>query len=76
MDTLVQQKKELVQLIQSTDDVQILESIKNILKENEHDRLMKERLIAGALKSQEDIKNGRLFSKDEVIKITNRIVGK
>ncbi len=65
-------KTELQQMIERETDVSILQAIRKILLKTGLDPILKEKLTTRALKSEEDIKAGRVFSKEEVIQRTNR----
>jgi hypothetical protein len=76
METMIQQKQELVRMIESVNDPEILLAIKNLLNESNITDYDKNRLIEGALKSEEDYKAGRIFTREQVIERTNRILHK
>ncbi len=76
METMIQQKQELVRMIESVNDPEILLAIKNLLNESNFTDYDKNRLIEGALKSEEDYKAGRIFTREQVIERTNRILHK
>ncbi|MFN3803074.1 hypothetical protein [Belliella pelovolcani] len=59
-------KEEIQSLIEKEDNLQILELIKDVLIKYKNNSDLKERLTARALKSEEDIKVGRVFSKEEL----------
>lgn len=65
-------KTELRQMIENETDMSILEAIRTILLKTGLNPVLKEKLTTRALKSEEDIKAGRVFDKDEVIRRTNR----
>lgn len=69
-------KQEIVRLIESENDPCILEAIKNLLSPTEIDPILEEKLISRALKAEEDIKAGRLYTEEEVIQMTNHLVGR
>lgn len=65
-------KTELQQMIEHETDISVLQAIYTILLKTSLNPVLKEKLTLRALKSEEDIKSGRVFSKEEVIKRTNR----
>ncbi len=72
MMSVVEIKVELKKMIENEEDLSVLQAIRTLLKKTSLDPIVKEKLTIRALKSEEDIKQGRVFSKDEVIKRTNR----
>lgn len=68
-------KEELKQMIDQEDDLSILDAIKNLLNPT-IDPILQEKLTSRALKSLEDIRAGRVLTKEEVIQRTNHLVGK
>ena len=68
----VEIKTELQQMIEHENDISILEAIRTILLKTGLNPVLKEKLTLRALKSEEDIKAGRVFSKEEVIQRTTR----
>jgi hypothetical protein len=76
METIAQQKQELVRMIESVDNPEILEAIKNLLSDSERDLMIKQRMVFGALRSEEDFKAGRVYTREQVIERTNRILNK
>lgn len=71
MDTL-EIKIELQQMIELESDIQILEAIRTILQKTNSDPLLKEKLTNRALRSEEAIKMGKVFTREEVIQRTQR----
>lgn len=71
MDT-IEIKTELQQMIELESDVQILEAIRTILQKTNFDPVLKAKLTSRALKSEEAIKAGKVFTKEEVIQRTQR----
>jgi hypothetical protein len=65
-------KAELQHLIEIETDVSVLQAIYTILLKTGLNPKLKEKLTIRALKSEEDIKANRIFSKEEVIRRTNR----
>ena len=69
----VEIRTELQQMIEHETDISVLQAIRTILLKTRLNPILKEKLTIRALKSEEDIKTGRVFSKDEVIRRTNQI---
>lgn len=65
-------KTELQQLIIHESDVAVLEAIRTLLQKRGLNPTLKDKLSVRALKSEEDIKYGRVFSKEDVVKRTDR----
>jgi hypothetical protein len=65
-------KTELWQLIEHETDISVLQAIHTILLKTGLNPKLKEKLTLRALKSEEDIKANRVFSKEDVIRRTNR----
>ena len=63
-------KSELQQMIEQEKDMGILEAIRTILQKTRLNPMLKEKLTERALKSEKDITEGRLLSKDEIIQRT------
>ncbi|HLZ16959.1 MAG TPA: hypothetical protein VKQ08_07960 [Cyclobacteriaceae bacterium] len=63
-------KTELQQMIEQEKDMGILEAIRTILQKTRLNPMLKEKLTERALKSEKDITEGRLLSKDEIIQRT------
>lgn len=61
-------KAELQQLIESENDVSILESLRVLLKRTRMDKTLQAALSNRAQASEQDIAEGRLMSKSEVLK--------
>lgn len=76
MDAITQQKQELVRMIESVNNPEILDSIKNLLSDGERDLMLKQKMVFGALRSEEDFKAGRVYTREQVIERTNRILDK
>jgi hypothetical protein len=67
-------KKELRILIEKENDLHVLEAIKTLLVKTSLDPILKEKLTARALKSEEDIQEGRVYSKEEFeMKLDSRL---
>jgi hypothetical protein len=65
-------KTELQQMIERENDVSILEAIRTILQKTSLNPILKEKLTERALKSETDIAEGRLLSKEEIQQRTQR----
>jgi hypothetical protein len=65
-------KTELQQLIEHETDMSVLQAIYTILLKTSLNPKLKEKLTLRALKSEEDIKANRVFSKEEAIRRTSR----
>lgn len=59
-------KAELQKLIEQEKDLHILEAIRTLLKKSSLSPTLKEKLTSRALKSEHDIKEGRLLSRQEL----------
>ena len=59
-------KTELQQMIEREKDMSILEAIRTILQKTSLNPMLKEKLTERALKSEDDITEGRLLNKEEV----------
>jgi hypothetical protein len=68
----VEIKTELRQMIENETDISVLEAIRTILLKTGLNPVLKEKLTMRALKSEDDIKEGRVFGKEEVIRKTSR----
>ncbi len=66
-------KIELLQLIEREKDMSIMEAIRTLLQKNSLNPMLKEKLTERALKSEEDITEGRLLGKEEIQQRTQRI---
>jgi hypothetical protein len=65
-------KTELQQMIERENEVSILVAIRTILQKTNLNPLLKEKLTERALKSEKDISEGRLLSKEEIQQRTER----
>ena len=65
-------KTELQQMIEHETDMTVLQAIHTILQKTSLNPVLKEKLTARALRSEEEIKEGRVLGKDEVIRRTTR----
>jgi hypothetical protein len=68
----VEIKTELQQLIENETDLSVLQAIRTILLKTGLNPMLKEKLTQRALKSEEDIKSGRVFTKEEVVQRTRQ----
>ena len=68
-------KQELKRLIENENDVQLLESIKTMLVKSSLNTVLKDILTSRALKAEEDIQAGRLYSREELEKILEAKLG-
>lgn len=69
-------KTELKELIEQEKDLSILKAIKALLKKTTLDAIMREKLTQRAIQSEEDIKKGRVLSRAEMIKKTDKLIKK
>lgn len=58
-------KEELRTLIEKENDLQVLETIKGLLVKSSLDPILKEKLTSRAIKAEEDIKAGRVYTREE-----------
>lgn len=66
-------KRELKTLIEKEKDLHILEAIKTLLVKSGLDSSLKEKLTSRALKAEEDIQAGRVYTRKELEnKLDNR----
>lgn len=67
-------KQELRRLIEEEKDLHILEAIKTLLVKSSLDPILKEKLTLRALKAEEDIQAGRVYTRKEFEKkLDNRL---
>ena len=59
-------KQELRTLIEKENDLHILEAIKTLLVKSSLDPVLKEKLTSRALKAEEDIKAGKVYTREEL----------
>lgn len=59
-------KEELWNLIEKEDDLHISQAIKTLLVKFSLDPLLKNKLASRALKAEEDIKAGRVYTREEL----------
>jgi hypothetical protein len=65
-------KTEIKTLIENESDVEVLEAIYTLLQKTSLDPELKIRLTARALRSEEDLREGRIYDREEVIRRTQR----
>ena len=68
-------KQELKTLIEKENDLHILEAIKTILVKSSLDPVLKEKLTSRALKAEEDIRAGRVYTREEFEKKLDNKLG-
>ena len=61
-------RSELRQMIENETDISVLEAMRTILLKTGLNPLLKEKLTMRALKSEDDIKAGRIYDRNELIK--------
>ncbi|MEX2512506.1 MAG: hypothetical protein WD398_06345 [Cyclobacteriaceae bacterium] len=67
-------KKELRTLIDKENDLHVLEVVKTLLVKSSLDPILKEKLTSRALKAEEDINAGRVYTREEFEKkLDNRL---
>jgi len=67
-------KKELRSLIEKEKDLHVLEAIKTLLVKSSLNPILKEKLTSRALKAEEDIREGRVYTREEFEKkLDNRL---
>ncbi|MFM8851054.1 MAG: hypothetical protein ACKOE5_11750 [Cytophagales bacterium] len=71
METMAQQKQELVRMIESVNNPEILDALKSLLSDWDKDSMIKQRMVFGALRSEEDFKAGRVYTREQVTEKTN-----
>lgn len=67
----VEIKTELQRMIEQETDVNVLKAIRTILHKTSLNPILRDKLTSRALKSEDDIRSGRVFNKEEVIKRTS-----
>ena len=72
MDTITI-KSDLQKMINEQDDVNVLQAIYTLLQKTSLNPVLKTKLTNRAKQAEEDIVAGRIFTKDEIIQLTNRI---
>lgn len=74
--TALEIKTELKQLIDQQEDTSLLKAIKILLQKAGLDSSLREKLSGRALRAEKDIKDGRVMSRAEVVRKTNKLIGK
>ena len=69
-------KTELKELIEREKDLSILKAIKALLKKTTLDAILREKLTQRAINSEEDIKEGRVLNRSEIIRKTDKLIKK
>jgi hypothetical protein len=69
-------KVELQELIEQEKDLSILKAIKALLTKTALDTVLREKLTRRAIQSEDDIKEGRLLSRSEIIRKTDKLIKK
>lgn len=69
-------KTELKELIEKERDLSILKAIKALLRKTSLDTTLREKLSQRAIRSEEDIKSGRVLSRKEIIRQTDKLIKK
>ncbi len=69
-------KTKLKELIEKEMDLSILKAIKTLLRKTTLDTVLREKLSQRAIRSEEDIKSGRVFSRKEIIRQTDKVIKK
>ncbi len=67
-------KTELKELIEKEMDLSILKAIKTLLKKTTLDTVLRDKLTNRAIRSEEDIKEGRVLSRAEIIRQTDKLI--
>jgi len=68
-------KQELRMLIEKENDLHILEAIKTLLVKSSLDPILKEKLTSRALKAEDDIQSGRVYTREEFEKKLDKRLG-
>jgi sialic acid synthase SpsE len=69
-------KTELKELIERERDLSILKAIKVLLKKTTLDTVLRKKLTQRAIRSEEDIKKGRVLSRADIIRQTDKLIKK
>ena len=69
-------KIELKELIEKERDLSILKAIKALLRKTTLDTDLREKLSQRAIRSEEDIKSGRVLNRKEIIRQTDKLIKK
>ena len=65
-------KTQLQKMIEQENDIHVLEAIRTLLQKTRLNPVLKDKLTSRAMRSDEDIKAGRILAKEEVIRRTNK----
>lgn len=65
-------KTELQRMIEEEKDIKVLEAIHRFLEDSKLDPSLREKLTVRAKQSEDDIKGGRLYSREEITNRTTR----
>ncbi|MCG8321603.1 MAG: hypothetical protein MI921_19020 [Cytophagales bacterium] len=65
-------KTQLQKMIEQENDIHVLEAIRTLLQKTRLNPVLKDKLTSRAMRSDEDIKAGRILTKEEVIRRTNK----
>jgi hypothetical protein len=69
-------KVELKRLIDQEEDTNVLEALKILLNKTNLNVVLKEKLNSRTLKSEEDIKNQRVYNQDEIKERTKQFLNR
>ena len=72
MNTIVI-KSQLQKMIDEQDDINVLQAIYTLLQKTSLNSVLITKLTNRAKKAEEDIAEGRIFTREEIIQRTNRI---
>lgn len=65
-------KNEVKEMLEEISDINILQSIKNLMENSSNEVAIKQRIIEMAAKSESDINSGKVYSSNEAMKYLNR----
>lgn len=65
-------KNEVKEMLEEISDINVLQSIKNLLENSSNELAIQQRFIEMAEKSESDIISGKVFSSEEALKFLNR----
>jgi hypothetical protein len=75
--TTVEIRTELQKMINEQEDITILQAIRTLLQKTSLNQELKSKLTSRARRSEDDITAGKLYTKEDMRKRTNRIgIGK
>ena len=69
-------KTDLKALIEQEGDITILKAIKALLQKTALNPELKEKLTRRAIQSEDDIKKGRILTKAEIVRLTEKRIRK